>query len=299
MMAGLSRVLAATDLSPRAELAVERAAMLAQREAAELHLLHVIGRLPLEAMKRIFSEHPLETEQRLLDDAATELGQLAARLGDAHGIRVASRVQVGSPPAEINAYAEKHACDLVVMGAHGENFVLDIMLGTTAQKVVRAGRGPFLLVKDGAGKDYSRVLVAVDFSPTSRCALQAAMHLAGSADIGVLHVYQVPFESKMRYSGVSEDAFRHYQELAAREARADMEFFLRDLDEASARRVTRMVRYGYAPSVIMRQAGEHGADLVVVGAQGRSELSHMLLGSVALHVMHEFSGDVLVVKSAT
>ncbi|MBI4194323.1 MAG: universal stress protein [Betaproteobacteria bacterium] len=51
-MSGITHILVATDLSPRAELAAEQGARLARREGATLDLLHVVGRLPLEAVKR-------------------------------------------------------------------------------------------------------------------------------------------------------------------------------------------------------------------------------------------------------
>ena len=73
-MIRLKKILAATDFSPRAGIAIERAARIARDWSAELSLLHVMGRLPLEAIRRILIEHPLAVEQRLVDAARNDLG---------------------------------------------------------------------------------------------------------------------------------------------------------------------------------------------------------------------------------
>ncbi|OGA44799.1 MAG: hypothetical protein A3F74_06095 [Betaproteobacteria bacterium RIFCSPLOWO2_12_FULL_62_58] len=295
-MIRLKKILAATDFSPRAGIAIERAARIARDWSAELSLLHVMGRLPLEAIRRILIEHPLAVEQRLVDAARNDLERLAAGIHARHGISAAFHVGIGATPDEVAAYAQSTECDLVVIGAHGENFVQELLLGTTAQKIVREGRGPFLIVKREPLGDYSRILVPVDFSPTSQHALETALRFFPAAEIRLLHVYEVPFESKMRYSGVSEDAFLHYQDLARREAEAGMADFLRNLPETS-RALSGSVRHGYAPAVILQCAQDFDVDLIAMGGQGRSELSYMLLGSVAMHVIYEFGGDVLVVKA--
>ncbi|MDP2238864.1 MAG: universal stress protein [Burkholderiales bacterium] len=294
-MTDKKRIVVATDFSPRAGMAIERAARMARAWGAELSLLHVMGRLPLEAIRRILIEHPLAVEQRLVDAARNDLGGMAAGIRARHGISAAFHVGIGATRDEVAAYAQSTGCDLVVIGAHGENFLQELLLGTTAQKIVRQGRGPFLIVKREPLEDYSRVLVPVDFSPTSRHALETALRFFPAADIRLLHVYEVPFESKMRYSGVSEDVFRHYQDLARREAEAGMADFLRSLPE-NGRALSGSVRHGYAPAVILQCARDFDADLIAIGGQGRSELSYMLLGSVAMHVIHESGGDVLVVK---
>ena len=67
-MEKLDCILIATDLSPYAGRAETRAAMLAQAlGAGKLVLMHVVPRLPLEALTNTLERTPLETEQQLLD----------------------------------------------------------------------------------------------------------------------------------------------------------------------------------------------------------------------------------------
>lgn len=289
------KILAATDLSPRAGFAIERAALLARAQGAGLDLLHVVGRLPLEAIRRIFVEHPLETEQRLLEAAREQLAGLGGAVLAKHGMNPASHVAVGAVADEIAEHGKRNSVDLVALGAHGENFVQELLLGTTAERIVRSGRGPHLVVKREPTRDYARVVVPVDFSPASRLALDCARRIAGEAILHVLHVYEVPFESKMRYAGVSEADFEHYRGLARREAEEGLEAFLRSVPDVP-RSLMRSVQYGYAPAAILQHARDMDADLVAMGGQGRSALSYALMGSVSLHVLRQSSCDVLVVK---
>jgi universal stress protein A len=51
------------------------------------------------------------------------------------------------------------------------------------------------------------------------------------------------------------------------------------------------------PSVeIVKYAGEHGVDLIVMGTQGRSGLGRAFLGSVADNVIRQAECPVMVVR---
>jgi nucleotide-binding universal stress UspA family protein len=67
-----------------------------------------------------------------------------------------------------NPHTDKHRFN---HGAHGEHFFKDLLLGTTAEKVVCKGDRPVLVVKRAAHGPYRRVLVPVDFSESDNAAL--------------------------------------------------------------------------------------------------------------------------------
>lgn len=69
----ISSLLAATDFSPAADLAIERAALLARHYASTLHLLHVVPPISWRMFGTAFSEHPLAMEERMHDAAKTRL----------------------------------------------------------------------------------------------------------------------------------------------------------------------------------------------------------------------------------
>jgi universal stress protein E len=290
----LALIVAATDFSPRTGRAVKRAAALAHHHGAALELLHVLGRLPLEAVANVLWTHPLETEKWLADAASARLAQTAGLLRQHYSIAVRHHVAVGAAHAEICSYAKGRAADLVVVGAHGENFVRDLFLGSTASKVLRKSPVPVLIVRAEEEKPYERVVVGMDFSRWSAQVLEMALRLAPKATVTTVHAAQVPFESRLLLAGATAEEIERYRAVALEDARLQMSRFLAAHAE-EAGRITPVVVHGYPPAAIAEQVRVRGADLVAVGKHGCSELEESLLGSVSKHVSYETECDVLMV----
>ena len=292
-MPDFQHILVATDFSPRASFAVERGAQLAHKHKATLHLLHVMDKLLLQMFGRVLVEHPLVTEERFYESAKARLKGLADGLSDHYSVSVQHQVNIGRAHERIADYARSHAVDLTVLGTHGENFVRDLFIGTTALKFLRKGTHPALIVQSEVTEAYRGVLVAVDFSNVSRIAVEAAARIAPHASVNVLHVYEVAFEGKMRYAGVEEGVIEQYRAAAAQEARRMMIDFLAGIEGGV--RMSPLVRHGHAARTILDQAQALRADLIVMGKRGMSELDELLLGSVTKHVLFEIDRDVLLV----
>lgn len=176
----LSRILVATDLSPRAQKAIARAIMLAAEQGAALTILHV---LTAETGNKVRQRQvALQVEKDLRRDIAT--------LSSAQDGRATIRVVTGTAFVEIIRRARQEAADLILVGAHGAQFIKDLLVGTTMEKIVRKGDRPVLAVKRPVRAPYHRVLVATDFSDPSRQALRLGLRLAPGAKIYLLHAYQ-------------------------------------------------------------------------------------------------------------
>lgn len=295
-MEPIRAILTATDLSPRADDALTRAAQLAREHGACLTALHVVDhvvgpdRPPENWVKLVFGPGG-EVEAQVKREAEAALyGKLAALPGPA-----AARVQIvlGMPFVEIIRQAREARADLVVLGAHGRHFVKDWLIGTTAERVVRKGDRPVLVVKKPAKEAYRRALAALDFSDNSQQALAAAVRLAPGARFTLLHAYDfsfappptgaVPAEALLRLQQEHEQAVRARLAAAARAAGLDPQA------------VELEVCYGYPALAIPTAAKMRRADLVAVGTSGLSGLRYVLLGSVAEHVLREAPADVLAV----
>jgi len=183
----------------------------------------------------------------------------------------------------------------VVVGAHGRHFLKALLLGTTAEKVVRKGERPVLVVKRANRHPYRQVLVPVDFSEDSRQALALALRLAPRAIFHVLHAYEGS-EGRLWRADFTRSEIMHYRHQLAQERHREIDKFLRRVD-CGGRPIRRLLRHGRASHVIAGVAGQLRADLVSVGTVGRTGLPYILLGSVAENVMREASCDVLVARS--
>ncbi len=289
-----AHILVATDLSAHAGRAETRAAMLAQSlGAGKLVLLHVLPRLPLEAFTNILERTPLETEQRLFDAARAALEERAGRLGAQYGIATESAVRIGRAHLGIAEEADARDAGLVVVGGYGADLVRELFLGATAEKVLRRSLRPVLIVKQEPTAAYRRLLVPVDFSPSSSRALDWALAVSHGAEVTVVHVYEAPYESTLRYASVEDRVLEAYQAVARRQAQEAMRGFLEPRRAAGTDFLERML-HGHPAAGIRELTEEMRPDLIVMGKHGQTEFEELLLGSVTRHVLSETPCDMLV-----
>jgi nucleotide-binding universal stress UspA family protein len=284
---GLRKILVATDLSPRAEKAVARAMQLAEEHNSALIVVHVLSVAAGDKTRT------REMAAKIEEDLRRKVHVRSHRNGRSVKIRVLS----GTPFVEIIRRARAEEADLVLAGAHGANFMKDLLVGTTVEKIVRKGDRPVLIVKQAARSLYRRVLVAVDFSEESRRALELALRLAPRAESYVLHAYQ-GFEGRLWRADFTSSEVKKYRYELAKQKREEVKVFLRGID-CAGKPVGHLLRYGRASQVITGVARQRHADLVCVGTVGRTGLPHILLGSVAEHVLRESQCDVLIVRSGS
>lgn len=289
-----NNILACADFSLPSELALTRAALLARAKSARLTLVHVLKRGALDRLHDLLAPDSDELlRQGLMDQARSEIDALCRRLASTYDIEVTDQVVVGAVIREIIDAAA--ACDagLIVLGDRGAGFISELILGSTTERVLSRSKQPILVVKQQAGERYRRVLIAVDFSAQSSTTIELARELAPDAEMVLLHVFDVPFEGKLRYAGVAEDKVRHLRIAAKQAALERMDALIADMGLSDAK-VRRVLHHGTAGTSIVAQARELECDLVAVGRQGKGLVEEVLIGSVAKHVLGFADTDVLV-----
>lgn len=281
----MKSLLVASDLSPRSDRAVGRAAALASQLGARLNVLHVVDD---ELPTMVADRHKIEAE------AALD-GQIAA-LASVEADMVTRCVVFGTPYRDILSQAETVGAELVVLGTHREDSIGGFFLGTTAERVIRHGDDPVLVVRNHARAPYRRVLIAVDFSVYSRRAVEFALRFVPEGKFFLLHAYDVPFSSyRSRNASGSQDSKRHQVQMDAMLS-DEFQAFQQSLP-AQRPNLEPVFVEGDVRSVIAEQVGALGADLLVVGTHGRTGLAHALLGSVAEHILAHPPCDVVAVKA--
>jgi nucleotide-binding universal stress UspA family protein len=284
----LGNVLVATDFSAAAASAVERAALLPIGPGATLTVLHV---LPSGC-----SPQDRADAERALAGAVAIATDIAARAGR-KDVSIFSRLVEGTPFVEIIRTARDGRNELVVVGRHGERTFREILLGSTAERVIRKGDTSILVVASRAGRSYERPLVALDCSETSRRAAELAWRLVAPEvqALDVLFAYKPIPESAIRHTGFSADDALEYRLAARRQAQSSVEEFLAAAGDTPHGKI--IVREGDPRREILDVAWRRDADLLALGTHGRSGLVHLLLGSVAEAVIRGASCDVLVARA--
>jgi len=293
-MTQLQCVLATTDLSAPARHAAERAALVAKDADAALRLVHVISDPVLGSLRRLVEGSPDDVELRLRGKIGRDVARLGEQLAQTRASAVSADVVTGPLIDGILGHAAANRADLLVLGARGASFMRHLMLGSTAERLVRKSDRPLLVVKQPPHERYRRVLVAVDFSALSLAALDLARAVAPHADLVLLHAYDVPYEDWMQSVEVSEDALHQYRQAAQQRAWQDMQSFLGSAGLAAAD-IPIVILKGDPTLRILEQEQELDCDLVAVGKQGETTPEEFLLGSVTKHVLQQAQSDVLVV----
>ncbi len=131
-----SKIVVPTDFSEQADEALRRAGMLAGQFGAEVHLIHVLE--PVVFFETdLISVYPMgEIVDAMREGARKRL----AKQADAVAFDVVTHLNeaLGDPSRAICDFAGELPADLIVVGRHGRQGVLDHMLiGSTAERVVR------------------------------------------------------------------------------------------------------------------------------------------------------------------
>lgn len=293
----LGPILAATDFSAPARHAADRAARLAHQTGAPLTLLHVLAGGALQDLRQwLGSGHAIE--QQLQADAQRQLGQLVAELQARRRVAIQPMHASGAAPDEIARAADAQGAGLLVLGARGAGFMRRLLLGSTAERLLRRTARPVLVVRQTPHAPYRRALVALDFSPWSAQAITLARQVAPHARLLLFHAFQVPFEEKLHFAGVDAATIDRYRQ----QARADASQRLQAQASACGLRPgdwDPCIVEGDPSLRIIESEQDKDCDLVVVGKQGRSATEELLLGSVSQHVLAEGSTDVLVSTAST
>ena len=275
------RILLATDLSARCDRATDRALRLAKAWQAELTVLNVIeGAEPPQPgpYERGSDARRLRAEQLTRE---TVLGQ---------DVRIDVAVEKGNAADIILRKAAELDVGLVVIGIAREETLARSILGTTVDRLVRRAPMPVLVVKNRPHRDYQTMVVATDFSPSSKHATEQAAALFPDARALLFHAYHVPFAGFL-----DNDASR--EELRD-QAQQECSAFLSRLavPPEALKTLECHIEHGSADAVIGAYARDNEVDLVALGTHGRSGVFDVLVGSTAEVLLSHLPCDMLVVR---
>jgi nucleotide-binding universal stress UspA family protein len=276
-------LLVATDLSGRAERALERAAALARERDAAVVVVHVVD-----------EDLPPALADTHVDEARRTLRERCDALARDGGPEPTVEVVRGRPHTAIRAAAQRHGAELIVLGEHRDDGWRDVFRGTTAERVVRTCAVPVLLVRDPVDGAYRRVLAAVDFSVFARRAVEYALHLLPDADVELIHAFNVPFGGFLTGEDTRDQMVAEVDARFRKLLDEEMAAFLARLPDA-ARHLRCVMQEGGVREVITARVQQTTPDLLVIGTHGKSGLAHAFLGSVAEELLRSPPCDVLTV----
>jgi len=140
---------------------------------------------------------------------------------------------------------------------------------------------------------FKKILVAIDDSQPSACALSAAIELATQVRAAVILLHVVDTASAY----VPESGAMNAEKLADLR-REGNELLSRTLAALPARsNVQRLLVEGDPAECVLTTASNWPADLIVIGSDSRGRLAHFLLGSTADSVIRRATCPVMSVRA--
>lgn len=291
----IRQMLFATDFSACADRAMGYALSLAGTWKADLCVVTVLelypGMDPDYTVNKMYLDHLRAESHRQL--AAVQMRAKAA------GQPVTTRIEVGIPSQVLQTVAQTTGADLLVVGTHGRTGLDHVLVGSTAERVVRISPCPVLAVKadkEGAGAAapaaIKRIVVPIDLSHCSLDALEYAVQFAKplGAAITILHAME-PVAYGLDFS------LSHAKEW--KEQRDYLEKRLSVLSAcltAHGIQADHVLRPGLPADSIVSYVAQQGFDLMIMGTHGRRGISHVLLGSIAGAMLRHAPCPVLTVR---
>lgn len=279
-MMSIGRILLAMDFTDAASSAQSEAGLLARTFGTEVELAHVAPDTRADDLDVAGVRRHLE---RLLERVARDLEGDRVRVSRPH------RVELGvQPAAALLGLLGERPYDLTVLGAGVKTTADRVLLGSTAERVVREAPCPVWLTRpcrDHA--EVRRILCAIDGSAPVAEVLAAAVSLARSfvAELCLLNVLP---STDVRFGS------RQVAKEATAKSVAGFEAAVKGIDLHGIEHAL-VERRGKPAVEIVAAAEELGADLLVLGSGGRTGLSRLVRGNTAEKVLRQVPCSMLTV----
>ncbi|MFM9849720.1 MAG: universal stress protein [Hyphomicrobiaceae bacterium] len=279
----MKKILMATDLSARFDRALLRAIAMVEEFKAELEIVHIVDESLIEAIT-------LQHEAA----ARAAIEQQIGALPQGSTATITQRVVRGVDYLGIIQRSEEYGADLIVLGIHRHD-AREMFQGTTAERVLRYGRLPVLVVKDAVKGPYRRAVVAVDLSAHAQAAAGMAARLVPKGEVHLVHAARRPFTAFLGHETQNQLIRDERARISAVLAESTRQLAA-ELGDA-APRFEIVLREGQVPRVIRDQIADLRPDLVAIGTHGRSGIAHAILGSAAEDLLADAPVDVMAVKA--
>ncbi len=276
-----SKILIPVDFSDTSLLAIKHGAFIAQYTKADLYLLHVIN-APFLSQNMFLPIVTLENNTEIEKKALAKLAELSEDLKKEYGINAQSIIKIGSPSREVSQVAKEIGASLIIMGTHGYSPLEEIVIGSTALKVITKSPCPTMAMSAEAGhKGYSKIVMPIDNTTNSRQKVNYTLEMAKKFNASVHAIALL---------GVNEE-----------NDKASLELVLRQIGElAKERGVTyhseMLTNLKNRATATVSYVEKNNADLIVIMTDQDAELSGFFLGPYSQQIIHLSKVPVLAIK---
>jgi nucleotide-binding universal stress UspA family protein len=295
-----TRLLIPLDGSKTAEQVMPWALIFANRFKLPVELLAVVDTgTMLTSVDR--ARHFDELVEQGSRDSKAYLERISGRF---IGIKVRRSVESGNAADLIIKKAGANKSNLIAMTTHGHSGLNRWLLGSVAEKVLRATTNPMLLVRAShAGQaegeaGFKSIIVPLDGSELAGAALPTAGRIAKKLDLELylMRIVENPYAAFVSGGGPYAVNVDELMKDIRSRARKYLEAKMAELKKTGVEQISYLLQEGIATDEIVSIADQTSGSLIVMSSHGRSGMKRWLLGSVAETVVRHANNPVLVVR---
>ncbi len=266
-----SKILIPVDFSDTSLLAIKHGAFTAQLTKGNVYLLHVIN-IHYFSQEMFIPTVSIQSQTDFEKIATEKLNQLADQIKSEFGVSVECIIKIGSPNSEITNVAKEINATLIVMGTHGYSPLEELVIGSTALKVLTKSSCPTMAMSNVADhKGYNKILIPIDLSAHSRQKVNYAIEMAKNFSASVHAVVLLGSDEESEkpameliLSQIGEIANKH-----------DVPFHQEIIYDVKNRATT-----------TINHCDKIGADLIIIMTDQDAELSGFFLGPYSQQIIH-------------
>lgn len=276
-----SKILIPVDFSDTSMLAIKHGAFTAQLAKGNVYLLHVIN-IQFFSSEMFLPTVNVSNQMDFEKIAQEKLLQLADQVKKEYGVNVECITKIGSPNREITDIAKEIGATLIVMGTHGYTAMEELVIGSTALKVITKAPCPTMAMNSDADhKGFNKIMLPIDTSAHSRQKVNYAMELAKKFSASV-HAVALLDSGEETEKPAMELILHQIDTIAKKEGVS----YHHDVVSKVKNRATATVEY----------SAKIGADLVIIMTDQDAELSGFFLGPYSQQVIHLSKVPVICIR---
>lgn len=295
------RMLIPLDGSKTAEAVLPYARTVARRLDLEVDLLGVVD---VRALAIEFADGRSRLFENMIDEIALSSEAYLKRIAITFPKSdVKCTVENGRPEEVIPEKAHENTT-LITMATHGRSGLNRFLMGSIAEKVLRAATAPILLVRANEGVDcdgeatLNSVVVPLDGSELAETVLPSVIGLVRELDLEVilLRAYKLPANT---YAGPAYPV--RYEEIRTAlrdEAQDYLEKKVTELKRLGIARVSSIAPEGLSADEIVALGRMLPDNLIAMCTHGRTGVGRWVFGSVTETVLRHSGDPVLIIRAA-
>lgn len=275
-----TKILIPVDFSDTSMLAIKHGRALAQKTNAGIYLLHVVN---VQFVSQNMFLPSVSLDQSLIEKKANDrLTELANEIAKEYDILVHTIIKTGSPSTEVSKVAKEIGASLIVMGTHGYSPLEELVIGSTALKVITKAHCPTMAMSSDATQiGYKTIVLPIDNTVNSRQKVHFTLEFAKRFDATVYVVGLLSNDEADEKPAM--ELILHQIKVLAKEKNVKIESEI--LSNVSNR-----------ANATVKFVEKVDGDVIVIMTDQDAELSGFFLGPYSQQVIHLSKVPVIAIK---